>query len=114
MTYDRDEDILYLAHQLWEEADVPTSAACAYWKEAALQVLARGGERNQAQGGLVAFSPCKTNGTEQSLILSLTSAKHGRAICIDAHGQSRVTFTVSDERAVAANNSLISLVRKVD
>lgn len=42
MAYDREEDILYTAHQLWEEDDAPTSDTHAYWQRAALQVLARG------------------------------------------------------------------------
>lgn len=42
MSYDREEDILYLAHHLWEEADTPTATPQAYWAQAALQVLAKG------------------------------------------------------------------------
>jgi hypothetical protein len=42
MAYDREEDILHAAHQLWEEDDAPTSDTHAYWQRAALQVLARG------------------------------------------------------------------------
>ncbi len=42
MNYDREEDILYLAYQLWEESDVPKMTARTYWKQAALQVLAQG------------------------------------------------------------------------
>lgn len=41
MNYDREDDILYLAHQLWEEADEPRAAPQTYWMQAAIQVLAR-------------------------------------------------------------------------
>lgn len=114
MTYDRDEDILYLAHQLWEEADAPMSAAPAYWKEAALQILARGGKRYQPRAAVVSFNPRRTNDNTCSSSLCLTSAKHGRAISIAANGQRRVTFALSNETVVVANSPLIDLVRKVE
>lgn len=50
VAYNRDEDILYLAHQLWEEDETPTASAHAYWQDAARQILARGPVRKQANG----------------------------------------------------------------
>ena len=41
MNCDREEDILYLAHQLWEESDEPKTTQQGYWQRAARQVLAR-------------------------------------------------------------------------
>ena len=114
MTYDREEDILYLAHRLWEEADAPMSAAPAYWKEAALQVLARGGKHVQAHRAVVDFNRRKTNDIVSPSSLRLTREKHGRAICVDANGQRRVTFALENKQAVVANCSLADLVRKVD
>ena len=39
MTHDREEDILYLAHQLWEEqaASFPSARSC--WQDAACEIL---------------------------------------------------------------------------
>lgn len=41
MDYNREEDILYLAHPLWEESDEPTATPHTYWAQAALQILAQ-------------------------------------------------------------------------
>ncbi|MDO5758718.1 MAG: hypothetical protein Q4P24_14765 [Rhodobacterales bacterium] len=39
---DREQEILYLAHQLWEEDLVPGACSHTYWQEAARQILALG------------------------------------------------------------------------
>jgi hypothetical protein len=113
MIYDREADILYLAHYLWEEAGAPAGAAPAYWKEAALQVLARGGKHAPSHNAVVNFDVQKPS-AKRSLSLCLTRAKHGRAICVDAMGQRRVTFVPAHEQVTVANSPLIDLARKVD
>ena len=54
MTYDREEDILYMAHQLWEEQALSYGSARSCWQEAASEVLSRGqmrhAGRNDAHG----------------------------------------------------------------
>lgn len=41
MNYEREADILYLAHQLWEEIGEADTTPQSCWAQAALQVLAR-------------------------------------------------------------------------
>ncbi len=42
MISNRETDILYLAHELWEGSDEPKASPQSYWKQAALDVLAQG------------------------------------------------------------------------
>ena len=49
MAYDREEDILYLAHQLWEEQEASSPSARICWQDAAAQVLSGGRARSAYQ-----------------------------------------------------------------
>ena len=49
MTYDREEDILYLAHQLWEEQAASHVSVRSCWQEAASEVLSHGRARYAGQ-----------------------------------------------------------------
>lgn len=51
MSYDREEDILYLAQQLWEEDDVRTFPSQEVWRNAALEILAQGGHFSRRSEG---------------------------------------------------------------
>ncbi len=50
MSYDREESILYLAHQLWEEDFAPNSSTQCYWQAAALHILKTGPKSVSASG----------------------------------------------------------------
>ena len=56
MTHDREEDILYLAHQLWEEqaASFPSARSC--WQDAACEILSNGRARYTHQDDTCAGS----------------------------------------------------------
>ena len=41
MYCDRETDILYLAHRLWEESEDPTTSPRTCWTQAAREILAR-------------------------------------------------------------------------
>ena len=57
MSYDREEDILYLAHQLWEDDQARTLTSRDLWKEAALEILAQGGQsRRRAESRFESIS----------------------------------------------------------
>jgi hypothetical protein len=49
MSCERDEEILYLAHQLWEEDDTPSQSCSCYWTLAAQEILASGPSRTQVR-----------------------------------------------------------------
>jgi len=71
VTHDREEDILYLAHQMWEEDAVSMRSARSCWQDAACEVLRSGRARyhdqnrtcndasgkRQVRGGRLQFGP---------------------------------------------------------
>lgn len=104
MNYDREADILYLAHQLWEERDAPGITAQSCWTQAALQMLAR---------------PRKADAPTARVAWSARYQRYvqpGLALCIDhgvAQPQRRITF-VSGDAQTAANRPVSRIRRLAD
>lgn len=115
MTYDRDAEILYLAHQLWEEDVAPAADSHRYWAKAALQVLARG-PRPQPSKGVHMTSLFRAT----QVRLNARQSRNGRtsrtALRIEmgqAAGQQRITFITRNDNPQAANQTLL-LARTAD
>jgi|GEM_PF-6051877 len=102
MNYDREADILYLAHQLWEEMDTPDATPQTCWTQAALQVMAR---------------PCKSAEREADTSRYQRYAQPGLVICMDrGTGPVRrgVTFIGDHVSSEAANQPLRQIRRLAD
>ncbi len=129
MAYDREDDILYAAHQLWEEDDAPTSDTHAYWQRAALQVLARGrvqayraydrvshgfnAPRAIAPGPTTASSCVITSSAHPELSMYL---QFGTSGCIEMNSVTgtRTVMTIKRTVARSAVNQPLRLVSKTD
>ncbi len=129
MAYDREDDILYAAHQLWEEDDAPTSDTHAYWQRAALQVLARGRvqahraydrvshgfnvSRAIAPGPTTASSCVITSFAHPELSMHL---QFGTSGCIEMNSVTgtRTVMTIKRTVARAAVNQPFRVVSKTD
>jgi hypothetical protein len=76
MNYDREEDILYLAHQLWEESGEPHASKNTCWKQAAQQIIARGRRRDHLDSAATRRS-CESVFREGSFFSMARTADHG-------------------------------------
>ncbi len=108
MANDREEDILYLAHQLWEEDAAPAASAHTYWQEAARQVLASGQKPYGAFGrGVTSCYDTTGKAVTRLTQLSLQFGTTSRIEMGIAVGTQRVTLFNRQMHLKAANSAAL-------
>ena len=108
MTYDREEEVLYLAHQLWEEQACARASARSCWQEAATEILSQGRTRYAGRNG--------THGADKKARQPRTCIQFGSSPVIEmrkAASAYRVEMT-THRPEVRISNPAIFLVRSSD
>ena len=107
MAHDREEDILYLAHQLWEEQASSVQSVHSCWQKAAAEVLSNGWAHHSCRN-----EACNADPTA---IHSQTYLRFGKSVTVEMGKSSSAyrieTITCRPDAEIA--NPAIFLVRTV-